>query len=56
VLDGSGCDTLAVTAREQRIARLAVLKAAAAFAADRTDIKSTDVLTIAERWLQWVEA
>lgn len=35
--------------------RLAVLKAVAAFAATRTDIKSADVLTIAERWLQWVE-
>ncbi|HYW90553.1 MAG TPA: hypothetical protein VFB50_22470 [Chloroflexota bacterium] len=41
--------------RDDRIARLAVLKAAARFAADRQDIKSADVLTIAERWLQWVE-
>jgi hypothetical protein len=32
-----------------------VLKAAAAFAASRPDIKSADVLAIAGRWLQWVE-
>ncbi len=36
--------------------RLEVLKAAAHFAAARTDIKSADVLTIAERWLAWVTA
>ena len=34
--------------------RLAVLQSAALFAAARTDIKSADVLTIAERWLSWV--
>src|ERR1051326_9214997 len=37
------------------IRRLSVLKAAAAFAASRPDIKSADVLAIAGRWLQWVE-
>jgi hypothetical protein len=31
-----------------------VLAAAARFAADRTDIKSADVLRIAEAWLEWV--
>jgi len=35
--------------------RLAVLQAAATFAAPRADIKSADVLTIADRWLAWVE-
>lgn len=37
------------------IRRLAVLKAAAAFGASRPDVKSADVLAIAERWLAWVE-
>ena len=41
--------------REQTIARLTVLKAAARFAADRQDIKSADVLRIAELWLAWVD-
>lgn len=41
--------------REQRLARLTVLKAAAHFAAARTDIKSADVLRIAESWLSWVQ-
>jgi CHAD domain-containing protein len=43
------------TERDERIARLAVLKAAATFAAERVDIKSADVLRIAESWLRWVE-
>lgn len=37
------------------IRRLSVLKAAAAFAASRSDVKSADVLVIAGRWLAWVE-
>ncbi len=37
------------------IRRLAVLKAAAAFASSRPDLKSADVLAIAGRWLTWVE-
>jgi hypothetical protein len=41
--------------RERTITRLAVLKAAAAFAASRPDVKSTDVLTVAEVWPRWVE-
>lgn len=41
--------------RDRQIARLTVLKAAAHFAATRTDIKSSDVLRIADAWLQWVE-
>jgi hypothetical protein len=50
-----GPATPAVLSRETRIARLAVLKAAAGFAATRTDIKSADVLRIADSWLAWVE-
>jgi hypothetical protein len=34
--------------------RLAVLQAAAAFGASRPDLKSSDVLKIAESWLAWV--
>ena len=45
----------ATSAREQTIARLTVLKAAAHFAAGRADIKSGDVLRIAEAWLTWIE-
>jgi len=43
-----------MSARDDRITRLAVLKAAAQFAADRTDIKSGDVLRIADLWLKWI--
>jgi hypothetical protein len=43
-------------ARERTITRLAVLKAAAAFAASRPDAKSTDVPRVAEAWLRWVLA
>ena len=41
--------------RDERIARLTVLKAAAHFAAARTELKSADVLRIADSWLDWVE-
>ncbi len=44
----------ASASRETAITRLAVLKAAAEFAAGRPDVKSGDVLTIAERWEGWV--
>jgi hypothetical protein len=44
------------TDRDDRIARLAVLKAAAMFGASRPDLKSADVLKIAASWLAWVEA
>lgn len=37
------------------ISRLAVLKAAASFAATRQDIKSNDVLRIAQTWLAWAQ-
>jgi hypothetical protein len=45
----------ASSSRDRTITRLSVLKTAAAFAASRPDLKSADVLTIAERWLAWVE-
>jgi len=38
----------------REIRRLAVLKAAATFGASRPELKSADVLTLAERWLVWV--
>jgi len=41
--------------KDDRITRLAVLKAAAAFGASRPDCKSGDVLLIADKWLAWVE-
>ena len=47
-------DTPSPSSREQTIARLTVLKAAANFAAARTDVKSADVLRIADCWLAWV--
>jgi hypothetical protein len=37
------------------IRRLAVLKAAAAFGASRPNLKSREVLAIADCWLAWVE-
>jgi len=43
-----------VGGRETAITRLAVLKAAAEFAASRADLKSGDVLRIAESWEGWV--
>jgi hypothetical protein len=41
--------------KDERISRLAVLKAAAGFGASRPDLKSADVLRIADAWLEWVE-
>lgn len=66
VLDGGQVHQLAVPQRRgggnQRspaelrdIRRLAVLKAAAGFGASRQDMKSADVLKVAEAWLNWVE-
>jgi hypothetical protein len=43
------------TQRNTTISRLAVLKAAATFASTRQDIKSSDVLRIAQAWLAWVQ-
>ena len=42
-------------ARDRTISRLAVLKAAAEFGASRPDMKSAEVLAIADRWVAWVE-
>lgn len=40
--------------KDRTITRLAVLKAAAEFAASKPESKSTDVLKIAASWEQWV--
>lgn len=56
VLKTAGADHTPVTAslsRNETITRLAVLKAAAMFGASR-DIRSSDVLKIADLWLAWV--
>lgn len=50
-----GADSPAPSTREQAITRLAVLKAAAAFGASRPDLKSSEILMIADKWLAWVE-
>jgi hypothetical protein len=42
------------TSKDTTITRLAVLKAAAEFAASRAEIKSNDVLAIAAAWEKWV--
>lgn len=51
---GSAPERSAPTQRDTTITRLAVLKAAAAFGASRSDLKSGDVLKIAESWERWV--
>lgn len=40
--------------RDRTITRLAVLKAAAEFAAARPQLKSGDVLSIAASWERWI--
>lgn len=40
--------------KDRIISRLAILKAAAEFAASKPEAKSTDVLKIAEAWEAWV--
>ena len=40
--------------KDERITRLAVLKAAAEFGASRPDLKSSEILMIADKWLRWV--
>ena len=47
--------TPAVSRQPDLSPRLAVLQAAAAFGASRPDLKSADVLRIAESWLAWVQ-
>lgn len=55
VLEATATPATAASERSQTITRLAVLKAAAAFAANREAVKSADVLKIADAWLAWVE-
>jgi len=43
-----------VPSRETLIVRQTCVKAAAEFAASRPDIKSSDVLRIAESWEAWI--
>ena len=47
-------DAAAGPSKDTTITRLAILKDAAEFAAGRPDVKSGDVLAIAERWEGWV--
>jgi hypothetical protein len=54
VLEG-GVEKTPAVSRNETITRLTVLKAAAAFGASRPDLKSSDVLRIADAWLAWVE-
>jgi hypothetical protein len=54
VLDAAPLSTSS-SDRDRTISRLAVLKAAAEFSANRAEIKSADVLKIASTWLTWVE-
>jgi hypothetical protein len=51
---GLAPNSVAMT-RDRTITRLAVLKAAAEFAAGRADLKSGDVLKVADTWVSWVE-
>jgi hypothetical protein len=44
-----------LSGKDERITRLAVLKAAAEFGASRPDLKSSEILMIADKWLRWVE-
>jgi hypothetical protein len=44
----------AIGTKDRTITRLAVLKAAAAFAASRPEASSADVLKVAEAWERWV--
>jgi hypothetical protein len=59
LLDEHTSVTASVSQRDRQIARLAVLKAAAAFCAGKamsTEVSSRDVLAIADSWLAWVTA
>ena len=55
VIDGAAPTQLhAPSVKDQTITRLAILKAAAEFAASKPEAKSTDVLKIAAAWEEWV--
>jgi hypothetical protein len=55
----SGTTPAVLSAKDDRITRLAVLKAAAEFVGlwgqSREDVRSEHVLVIADKWLKWVE-
>ena len=54
VAGGSDAPRPVPTDKDRTITRLAVLKAAAEFGAARKDLKSGEVLKIAESWERWV--
>ena len=54
VAGGSDAARPVPTDKNRTITRLAVLKAAAEFGASRKDLKSGEVLKIAESWERWV--
>ncbi len=58
VLDGdiAGVPQNTAGTRDRTITRLALLKAAAAFAASRPEARSEHVTKIADAWLAWVGA
>jgi len=58
IIGGGPASGAPATSRDRTITRLACLKAAAIFCSGRSvsnDVKSSDVLAIAEAWLKWVE-
>jgi len=59
VLEPAAQNPVGLSDGDERIARLDVLKAAAAFVGlwgqTREDVKSDHVLVLANRWLEWVE-
>jgi hypothetical protein len=56
VLEPSAPSVLGNSPTPSAHARLSVLQSAATFAATRSDIRSSDVLKIADLWIKWVEA
>lgn len=53
-LSGATKPAAPVTDRERTITRLALVKAAARFLADKPDATSTDVELVATKWERWV--
>jgi hypothetical protein len=54
VLEAAQTGSQSAASRDERITRLAVLRSAVQLAAGRPDVKSTDVLRIAELFEEWV--
>ena len=54
IVSGMGTGDQSHADRQAVITRLAVLKAAAEFLAPRADVKSADVLRVAQSWETWV--